>query len=338
LSVKREIPRGFELALFATSLLWAGAAALAAGKVAQGLALRFSLWAMEPLLDSVILLFLVVAGFQMLDWIARGTGEAQEVLPLPNRASSVAEWGAGAAIGWGACLAGVFPVFLSRNLHAQIGLSVGSVAGAGLTALTLLVWTLAAEVIWRGTAFQRLSRALSPSWASALTSAGFAGVLVWSGRPAHLFPALLVEWMLGLVLATAWLRTHGLWLGWGLHFGLRAVMAAVLGLPIAGRSEFGSPTTAFMTGPRWLTGGAFGLDATVWMGLVLLGSLAVLYRTTRQYAWEYTAPVLVGAGYEVAVAPPAAHVAMEKAAAPPALVQILPVTSQSRSAGEVPPQ
>ena len=85
------------------------------------------------------------------------------------------------------------------------------------------------------------------------------------------------------------------------------------------------------TGPRWLTGGAYGLDAAVLTGLGMLVGMGVLYRATREYAWAYTAPMIVGAGYEVAVAPPAAHVAMERstAVAPPPLVQIQPVTSQS---------
>jgi len=88
----------------------------------------------------------------------------------------------------------------------------------------------------------------------------------------------------------------------------------------------------YATGPRWLSGGAFGLDAALPTALVMLAGMIVLYRATRDYAWKYTHPPIVAAGYEVTVAPPAAHVAMEKAAAPAPLVQILPSTPQSRSA------
>jgi hypothetical protein len=141
-----------------------------------------------------------------------------------------------------------------------------------------------------------------------------------------------------LLLAMAWLRTHALWVGWGLHFAYRVVMAVVLGLPIAGRAEFGSPTEMYATGPRWLSGGAFGLDGAALTGLLMLGGMAVLYRATRNYAWDYTFAPIVPAGYEVTVAPPAAHVAMEKAAPPPpALVQIMPTTPQTRSVIELPP-
>ena len=137
----------------------------------------------------------------------------------------------------------------------------------------------------------------------------------------------------GLLLALAYLRTHALWVGWGLHFGYRVVMAVVLGLPIIGRSDLGSMLNAQAYGPRWLSGGDFGLDAAFLTAVVLLGAMAVLHRATRDWAWAYTLPEIVAGGYEVVVAPPAAHAAMERAAAPPPLVQIMPVTSQSYSVG-----
>jgi hypothetical protein len=65
---------------------------------------------------------------------------------------------------------------------------------------------------------------------------------------------------------------------------------------------------------------------------VMLAGMVLVYRVTKDWAWAYTLPEIVPAGYEVVVAPPAAHVAMEKAAAPPPpLVQIMPVTSQTFS-------
>ena len=253
---------------------------------------------------------------------------------LPRRTGWGGEFGLGAAIGWGLCLMAVLPVLLTGNLHGRVRVTGGGLASAGLAMLTLGAVTLAEELIARGYGFQRLMGAVGNSWASVITSVGFAGWLVWTGSPMRWGTALGVGTLFGMVLAMAYLRTRALWVGWGVHFGFRAVMAVVLGLPVAGRSDFGSIADVFTTGPAWLTGGTYGLDAAVWTGVAMLGAMAVVYRVTREYAWVYTAPVIVGAGYEVAVAPPAAHVAMEKASAPPPLVQILPSTSQTRSAGE----
>jgi uncharacterized protein len=326
------VSRGLELALFATAMLWALTSNVIAGRAAAGIAGRLGLTYGQALLESLFLLFLVVIGFQMLEWISAGGGKRSEVMPLPRRKSSAREWGTGVAIGWGLCLAAVLPVLMVGHLHARLSRGVGVVPGILAAVATLLVAALAEEVIFRGYPFQRLLRALGPAWAAVLMAMVFAAVLVNANPPINTGLALLDGTLFGLVLAMAYLRTHALWVGWGLHFGYRAVMAVLVGLPIVGRSDFGSVMDANASGPRWLSGGGFGLDAALLTAVAMLGGMAVLYRATRDWAWAYTLPEIVSGGYEVVVAPPAAHVAMEKAAAPPPLVQILPVTSQSFSA------
>ncbi len=326
------MPRALEFALFATAMLWAWLASLLAGRSAAGISGRFQWFYGQGLLESLFLLFLAVVGFRALDWIGSRASLRSDVLGLPVRKTAAAEWGSGFAIGWGLCLAAALPVLFSGHLIARWELSLGIGQGIAAAVATLLVISLAEEVIFRGYPFQRLIRAVGPGWATALLSLLFAAVVVNANPPARVAGALLVEALFGVVLATAYLRTHGLWVGWGLHFGYRAVMAVVLGLPIVGRTDFGSLLNAYANGPRWLSGGGFGLDAAAITTFVMLAGVAVLYRATRDWAWAYTLPVIVPGGYEVVVAPPAAHVAMEKAAAPPPLVQILPSTPQSFSA------
>ena len=313
-------------------MLWAATSFAVAGRAASGIANRFRFAYGQTLLESLFLLFLVIVGFQMLDLIATRGSKRGDVAPLPRRSTAGHEWGTGAAIGWGLCLAAVLPVLLAGRLHTSFNHGSGVAPGIVAALATLLVLSLAEEVIFRGYPFQRLARAWSPGWAALVMSLLFAAVLVGLDRPVNFGTALLDGTLFGLVLTVAYLRTYALWLGWGLHFGYRAVMAVVLGLPVAGRNDFGSMMDAMTGGPRWLTGGVFGLDGAVLTSLCMLASLAVLYRATRDWAWAYTTPEIVPAGHEVVIAPPAAHVAMEKAAAPPPLVQILPSTPQSFSA------
>lgn len=331
---RRPLSRGVQLALFATAMAWAGAASGIAGRAAQGIAVRFHLGSSESLLESVFLLFLVVVGFRALERLALTGRGRSEVLALPRRAGWRSEWGTGAAIGWGVCLAAALPVLVTGHLHSRLAQGPwGEGAVAIATAvLTLGFATLAQEEIFRGYPFRRLMEATGPSWAAVLLSLGFGVMLLTANPPRHLGMALLDGTLFGLLLAMAYLRTHALWMGWGVHFAYRAVAALVLGLPIAGRGEFASFANTYATGPGWLSGGAFGLDAALLTSVVMLGGLAVLYRSTREYAWRYTHPEIVAGGYEVSVAPPEAHLAMEKAAgAGPGLVQILPSTPQSRS-------
>ena len=339
-NTERDIPRGVQFALSLTALALAGAASVTAGRAAQGISVRFQLGALQPLMAALFLLFLVVVLFRGLDWMAVRGWQQSRVLPLPRRKGWVGEWGTGAALGWGLCLASVLPVLVSLNLHAEFLSGAFSLWPVLLALGTLLVASLAEEAIFRGYPFACLAAAVGPSWASVLLSAGFAIALISSNPPRHVMFALVDGLVFGLVLSMAYLRTHALWLGWGLHFAYRAVAAVLLGLPIAGRGDFGALLDTYISGPRWLSGGAFGLDAAFLTAFVTLGGMAVLYRVTRDYAWSYTHREIVGAGYEVAIAPPAAHTAMEQQAAPPPLVQIVAATPQTRSRldeGEVDP-
>ncbi len=329
------LSKGMQLALCVVALAWAGAADILASKSAQGLSVRFHLGSLDSLLSALFLLFLVVVGFHMLDWIATRGRFEQEILPLPRRATAAAEWGVGTAVGWGTALVAVLPLLLSGHMHARLNLQASGLVTILIALATLLVASLAEEAIFRGFPFRRLIEAVGPTWATLLLSLLFALVLVLADPPRSLAIALVDETLFGVVLAMAWLRTHALWTGWGLHFAYRVLAAIVFGLPIAGRGVFGSLTDTFATGPRWLTGGAFGLDAALLTAFVLLAGMVALYRATRQYAWEYTFPQLQPGGYEVTVAPPPAHAAMEKAAPPPPLVQILPSTPRS-SEGRLP--
>jgi hypothetical protein len=139
-----------------------------------------------------------------------------------------------------------------------------------------------------------------------------------------------------LLLCLCWLRTHGLWLLWGMHFAWAASTALLFGLPIGGDTQFTSVVDTRASGPVWLTGGDFGPAGAAFSIFLVLAAIPILFRVTRDYAWYYTHPPIIPAGYDVTIPPPAAHVALEQAAQPvnPAsLVQILPLTPQSPSAG-----
>ena len=138
----------------------------------------------------------------------------------------------------------------------------------------------------------------------------------------------LLTMLFGIVLAIAYLRTHGLWLPWGLHFAWAVSMGRLFGLPVRGVTQFTAVVDTRAVGPMWLTGGSYGPAAAVLALPMLLLGAVVLYRTTRDYAWHYTHVPIVAAGYAMDVAPPPAHQAMEAAAKTPALVQILPSTPQ----------
>ncbi len=143
----------------------------------------------------------------------------------------------------------------------------------------------------------------------------------------------------GILFSLAWLRTHGLWIGWGMHFAWNASLGVLFGLPVSGITDFSTLVQTRTFGPLWLTGGDYGPEGALFTAVVILIAIVVLVLVTRDYAWHYTHKPIVAAGYPMDAPPPAAHVAMEQQARPaPAasLVQILPATPQTRSVEDEP--
>lgn len=319
------VPRSLHLALFIAGLLWLLAAHAAALRAADGFAGRLG-WGVvgQNLSANIFLLFLLLLGFGILSWIGTRQPGLRRANALPRRPTAREEWSRGAVIGWALALAAVLPLVVAGALRPQFSFTLQSWEAAALSLLSLLTAALAAEVAFRGFLFRTLLAAAGPTAATLLLSAIYAllGTLLPNANGLGFFIMLLG----GILFSLAYLRTHALWLGWGMHFTWLATMAVLFGLPLAGDASYSSLVQSDVAGPEWLTGGAFGLEAALLTAVVFLIAMAVVYRATRDYAWSYTHPVIVPGGYPMDVPPPAAHTAMEQqaAATPQPLVQITP--------------
>jgi hypothetical protein len=324
------MPRSLHLALFLTGLLWLLAAQTTAFRAASGIAARLT-WSSvgKEFLSNLFLLFLLVLGFTTLNWIGTRNGSARLANALPRRETSRHEWSRGVIIGWAAALVAVIPAVVVGALHPQFFWSRSSIAATLLSLLSLLLAALAIEVAFRGFLFRRLIDAIGPTAATILLSGVYA--LLGGLRPNASGLSFIVMFIGGLLFSIAYLRTHALWLGWGIHFAWLAALALVFGLPVAGDATYSGIVQSDVGGPQWLTGGAYGLEAALFTGFVFLLAMAAVYRATRDYAWNYTHPVIVPAGYPMDVPPPAAHTAMEQATpqSQPTLVQIAPASPSS---------
>jgi uncharacterized protein len=322
--------RTLQLALFVTSLAWYFASDIVAARAAHGFALRFDLLSEEFLLSSIFLLFLLVLGFSILQGLLRRPVLLREVLGLPERATSLEEWGIGAAIGWGCIVLVVLPMALMHMLRVQLWTQPRAFWLFFVNLATLAVAALVEEIAFRGYPFRRLIAAIGPVKATVAMSFLFG--LLHALNPDATMVSVLVTMLAGVFLSLAWLRTHGLWLPWGLHFAWNASMGVLFGLPISGITRFSSVVETRTVGPIWITGGSYGPEGGLISAMAILVGIIFVVLLTRDYAWNYTHPTIVAAGYPLEVAPPAAHTAMEEQAAKaPALVQILPTTPQSQT-------
>ena len=315
------------LLLFAGFAAWYYGSRELGNRAANGLTSHFV--EMHGLVAACCHLFLLVIGFMALQAVARQSTSLRELTAMPKRATSGREWLTGAALGWGIVVAGLLPLMLSLRFHAEVSLRPAALGTAALTLVTLALATLANDMTFRGYPFRCLTEVFGNSFAVVLIA-----VLAGFGRwrdPYGSSAAVVTTMLLTLLLSLTWLRTHAVWLAWGLHFALAVATGVLFGLPLGGRTEYASVVQGSVYGPDWLTGGDFGPAAALFSLVVLLAAIPVLYRVTRDYAWSYTHAPILPAGYEVTIAPPAAHTAMEEAAKAPALVQILSTTPQGMS-------
>ena len=337
-------PRSLQFALFVTALVWFLCARVLSESAARGTAQRFDLGDEQTLIGALFLLFLLVCGFALLRAIERRRAPLALTLGLPKRATSRQEWATGAAIGWGLGVASVLPMVLGRCLNFQLWTAPRAYLALAISLATLAVATLAHTIGIYGYGFQRLIDATGPVRATLVIvalgaiRAGFTPTSAGSPDGTR----ILVTMLGSLLLCLCWHRTHGLWLLWGLHFAWAASTGVLFGLPLGGDVSFSSIIDTRAVGPVWLTGGYFGPAAAALSILFVLAAIPILVRVTEDYAWNYTHPPIIPGGYDVTIAPPAAHVAMEQSALdagpvnPASLVQILPATPQSTAAGEPP--
>lgn len=334
---KQRTGKALQLARFVAALAWAVSSRLLGSSSARGITNRLDLDMIHPLMSAVFLLFLLGVGFTLLEMIARRPSTARTVLGLPKRESWGREWLIGAALGWGMVILAVLPLALTGSLHVSFWTEPGTLKLLTVNLLTMLVSSLTVEVIFRGYPYRCLAEAIGPVGSTLCMSVLFALMqLIVNGANST---AVYIAILMGIIYSVAWNRTHGLWLGWGMHFAWIASMGALFGLPVSGTDGASVLVQTMATGPRWLTGGAYGPEAAWLTAVALLAGLIVLVRVTRDYAWNYTHPPIVPGGYPMEAKPPAAHTAMENMAqqSQPALVQILPAAPQGRSA-EDPPQ
>lgn len=335
-------PRSLQVVLFLVAILWYICARTLSARAANAIDLRFDLGSAQPLVEAVLRLLLMVCGLSLLRDIERRLAPLRLTLGLPRRATATKEWATGAALGWALAVASVLPMALVGALNVQFWMAPRAFLLLGLSLLTLAVATLVHALALYGYGFQRLIEATGPVRATlvlvCLTAIHAALTPTPYGTPDG--TRILVATLIALLLSLCWLRTHGLWLLWGLSFAWAAATAVLFGLPLNGDSTFGSIVDTRAAGSLWLTGGGFGPAAAALTILFTIAAIAILVRVTDDYAWKYTHPPLVPGGYDVTIAPPAAHVAMEEAAkaAPPAnpgsLVQIQPATPQRPADGK----
>jgi uncharacterized protein len=173
----------------------------------------------------------------------------------PERA--VAHAAVGIAVGVVFIGASVLMVITEFSFTSSSGDLVSIVASMAAVQLGAAVTE---ELIFRGLALQALER-LCGSWLALAITAVLFGLLHLANPGATVWSSFAIAVEAGVLLGAAFLWRRGLWLAVGLHFAWNTSVG-LLGIPVSGHPVAGV-LTATPTGPDLLTGGGFGLEASI---------------------------------------------------------------------------
>lgn len=202
-----------------------------------------------------------------------------------------------------------WPVDL-RAVHLGRDLVGGILAGAGLFALALaLIWIAGGysvsgvnplvvvlpavtgviffvgieETINRGIVLPELESRLGSWVALVVSSLFFAGYhIVLTTNPTAV--AVAVIFAASILIAGAYLLTRQLWLPMAIHAGWNFTQGAIFGIAVSGNDTAAvTLLVGDVSGPAWLTGGAYGLEGSlVTLAVVSIAAVAVAWQFHRQ--------------------------------------------------------
>lgn len=192
---------------------------------------------------------------------------ASELEPRPV----ARELGLGLLMGFGLYSACVLILMALGNYRID-GVQEWHVLLAGLA--TALATGVYEELWFRGVIF-RLAQEWFGTWAALLVSSVVFGFVHWDAPGATLQGLVSISLWAGLLLSATYLLTGRLWLGIGLHAAWNYTQGTVYSGIVSGNAPPEGFIRSTLQGSEWLTGGAFGLEASL-VAAAVCGTVGLL--------------------------------------------------------------
>ena len=136
------------------------------------------------------------------------------------------------------------------------------------------------EILFRGVIF-RITESSLGTWLALLISAALFGLVHLANPVKSMLGALSIIFEAGVMLAAAYLLTRRLWLPIGIHIGWNFTQGGIFSVPVSGFATNGL-FDGTITGPEWLSGGHFGVEASVVAVVVCVAFALVLIRSAAR--------------------------------------------------------
>jgi membrane protease YdiL (CAAX protease family) len=266
-------------------ITWFGFGILTAGLVAglQAMSVEIS-----PIVSIGVLAVCALLTVLAVTWLIERRNPAEIGLSLRR---FVIDWLKGAGVG-AAYLCASVGILAVLGGYRIIGVAFVGQALAGGLLLHVLVGVFE-ETLVRGILFRFLEEGLG-SWIALAITALFFGFSHLSNPHATAWSAIAIALEAGILIGAVYMATRSLWFAMGLHTAWNFLQGAIFGVAVSG---IDAPTDSLfqplIQGNPWLTGGAFGIEAsviTVVLGLSL-GVSFIVYavrqkRTMRGLWWR----------------------------------------------------
>ena len=193
------------------------------------------------------------------------------------RAGMWRELGLGALVG-ASLFTMVIVVLALAGAYRVVG--PGTLTGALAEAIASIAAAVIEEIIFRGILYRLVESAWGSLVAIGVSAALFGALHAFSPHPTPLgLVAIVLE--AGILLACAYALTRRLWLPIGLHAAWNFTQGGVFGAAVSGTSSKGL-LVGSLSGPEWLTGGAFGPEASLVSIIVCMAAAAAMFVLARR--------------------------------------------------------
>jgi membrane protease YdiL (CAAX protease family) len=218
---------------------------------------------------SLIVFFTYLAGVK---WIERR--KAVEFAP----ARAVPEVATGAGLGF-LLFAAVMGVLFAVGVYHPSGWGTGAQLAHGLF-LAVLAGVME-EILFRGLLF-RLSARVVGTWGALLFTSALFGLAHAANPGATFSSSAAIALEAGTLLGAAYAATQRLWLPIALHIGWNFTEGSIFSMSVSGTGTREGLLRGSLSGPRLLTGGAFGPEASL-VAVILCLAVAIffLWRTVK---------------------------------------------------------
>jgi uncharacterized protein len=141
------------------------------------------------------------------------------------------------------------------------------------------------ELVFRGGVY-RITEDMFGTGAALLISGALFGMVHLANPHASLLAGIAIAVEAGILLGAAYAATRSLWLPIGIHMGWNFAEGGIFGAAVSGAPAGHGLLRIPLAGPDWLTGGAFGPEASaVILAVCTAAGIYFIWRTIKTGRW-----------------------------------------------------